>query len=53
MVSFMPWATGPHAVVCAVWVASATVVPAAVAQLDCPWKSTQTVHSWFARAVDM
>jgi len=53
MVSFIPVATGPHAVLWAVSVASATVVPAAVAQLERPWNSTHTVHSWFARAVDM
>ena len=34
MVSFIPCATGPHAVLCAVSVASAAVVPAAVAQFE-------------------
>jgi len=53
MVSFIPLATGPHAVLWAVSVASAAVLPAAVAQFERPWNSTQTVHSWLARAVDI
>jgi hypothetical protein len=53
IVSFMPLAIGPQAVRWAVSVASAGVLPAAVAQLDRPSNSMQTVHSWFARAVDI
>ena len=53
MLSFIPLAIGPHAVVCAVSVASAGVRPAAVAQLVRPLNSMQTVHSSVARAVDI
>ena len=53
IVSFMPLAIGPHAVLCAVSVASAAVWPAAVAQLLRPLNSMQTVHCSVARAVDM
>lgn len=53
MLSFIPLAMGPQAVFCAVSVASAGVLPAAVAQLERPWNSMQTVHSSRAVAVDI
>src|SRR5262245_11324980 len=53
IVSFIPLAIGPQAVLCAVSVASAGVRPAAVAQLVRPLNSRQTVHSSVARAVDI
>ena len=53
IVSFMPLTIGPQAVRCAVSVASAAVLPAALAQFDRPWNSMQTLHSSWALAVDI
>lgn len=47
IVSAIPEAIGPHAVVWAERVASAALLPRAVAQFDRPLNETQTSHSAF------